>query len=168
MSQQFQAEANSESIVHDDRISTFEEMCEFFERENVGFEVDDAAPFICLDLHHGGLNNAIVLRWDADDGVLHFIESLPIDIPKDRFSDVESAMLRINHVNVYPGLGMNYNHDIAFFRMTMLLVPRGFLHEHEIRVCLDFTMRQTERWFPKINAVVNGEIRSDDLESLLS
>ena len=168
MTQEVQSAATEQANIEDHRISSLAELGEFFDRESVAYQPDDTEPFIAVELAHGGLDNVIVLRWDAENGFLNIIETLPFDIPEDRYSELETAMLRINAGNVYPGLGINYVHGIPMFRMAMPLVPRGYLLEHEIRVCLDFTMKQTERWFPKLNAVVNGEIRGDDFESLVA
>jgi len=139
-------------------VASFEQLKAFLTKQNVQFEADDESQNVAIPTQRGPIDSVMVIRWAASDGVVHFVQIMPFELPADRIPAVESAIVRMNHAYPVPGLGMNHDANAIYFRFTVPLLPRGSLSEDEISEFFSYTINQAAALHPTIEAVIKKTV----------
>lgn len=138
-------------------ITDFGGLVNLLNRDSVTHQSEMEKKSVLIPTEKGGIDSVCLIRWAVEDGVVHFIHTIPVKLPKDRVQEVESAMMRLNHGIAYPGLGISHETGGIYFRMTVPIKPRGGLAANEIRAYFSHTLSQSERWRPVLTSVINGK-----------
>ena len=139
-------------------VTNIEQLIEILKADNIDHQANVEQQFVMVPINRSGMNSAQVIRWAAQDGVVHFIQVIPLQVPKEHAAAVESAMIRLNHSFPVPGLGMNPENNTPYFRLSVPIQPRGFLQENEIKDYFNFCVGQGVQFAPTLAAIANGEI----------
>ena len=108
-------------------VTNFDELVQILERDKINHKANKEESYAIVPINKGGLQAAQVIRWAANDGVVHFIQVIPLKFEKEQIPAIESAMIRLNHSYPVPGLGMNHENNTPYFRLTVPLLPRKHL-----------------------------------------
>lgn len=138
-------------------ISDFQALVELLDRDSVTHQTEMEEQYVLIPTEKGGMDSVFVIRWAADDGVVHFLHQIPVKLPEQSIKSVEAAMIRLNHAIPVPGLGVNHDSQAMYFRMTVPFKPRGGLTPEEVRAYFSYTLEQSEQWRPVLEAVIKGE-----------
>ncbi len=138
-------------------IRTFDDLVGLLKKDNVAHKIDKASKAVVLPIKKDDIEGVQVIRWADQDGVAHFVQTMSLKIPKERLTAVEAAASRLNHATPVAGLGVNYDDQTVYFRMSVPIVPRGGLSAAEVRVYFQHTLRQALRSRPAMDAVIKGE-----------
>ncbi len=144
------------------KVTSLQELVEILKAEKIEHQANIPEQYVVIPVKRGGLNSAQVIRWAARDGFVHFIQVIPVQIPDENLTVVESAMVRINHSYPVPGLGMNHDNNTTYFRFTVPILPRGFLLESEVKEYFSFSVNQAVQLLPTIKALAEGEVAAED------
>jgi len=140
------------------RIDSYAALVQMLTKDNIQFEPDDNSQLVVCPTSKEGVESAIVIRFALEDGVVHFVAIMPLEVPADRLPAVESAMIRMNHGYPVPGLGFNHDTGTMYFRLTAPVLPRGFLDEAEVKEYFGYTINQTIALMPTMRAIINGDV----------
>ncbi len=144
------------------KVTSLDGLVEILKGEKIEHQANIPEQYVVIPVKRGGLNSAQVIRWAARDGFVHFIQVIPIQIPAENLSAVESAMVRINHSYPIPGLGLNHENNTTYFRFTVPILPRGYLLENEVKEYFSFSVNQAVQLLPTIAALSKGEVKAED------
>lgn len=144
-------------------VSSFAQLIEILNTDKINHQPNEAENYTIVPINKNGLQAAQVIRWAAHDGVVHFIQVIPIQIEAERLPAIESAMIRLNHSYPVPGLGMNHENNTPYFRLTVPLLPRGHLLENEVKEYFSFCVNQAVNFTPALLALSKGEVAAKDI-----
>jgi hypothetical protein len=127
----------------------------------VPHQVDPASKSVRIPTAHKGIDGVQVVRWQDQDGLVQFIQSMLRDIPAERLPAVESAVCRLNHGLAWLGLDLNHAHGMLAFRVALPLVPRGGVEAREIQAAFRTAVKVGGDLAPIMARVVSGAIAPD-------
>jgi len=139
-------------------VESYQGLKELLKRDNIAFEAVDEAKYVACPTEKDGLDSVLVIRWDPTNGVVHFVQIMPIEVPEANQVSFMEAIVRMNHAYPVPGLGYNHDTKTTYFRMTVPLLPRGHLVDSEIQEYFSYSVNQAAILLPTMNAVAAGEI----------
>ncbi len=144
------------------RVETFDDLVSILQGDKINHEANTEEEYAVIPIDKGGLKSAQVIRWAARDGVVHFIQVIPLKIPKENLAAFESAIVRMNHSFPVPGLGMNHENMTPYFRLTVPLQPRGHILENEVKEYFSFCVNQSIQFYPTLAAISKGEVPAEN------
>lgn len=145
------------------RVESLEDFVEILKADKVNHQANIEDQYVVVPVNKNGLKAAQVIRWAAKDGVVHFIQVIPMKFSDDVIPAVESAMVRLNHSYPIPGLGMNHENNTPYFRLTVPLQPRNYLLDVEVKEYFSFCVNQAVNFVPTLAAVANKEIQPEQV-----
>ncbi|WP_197443757.1 YbjN domain-containing protein [Maioricimonas rarisocia] len=139
-------------------LTSFDDVVTILERDAVSHQANAEQQFVTIPTRRNGFQGVMLIRWAASDGVLHFVQNLPLEVPDERHSDLAEAMVRLNHAYPVPGLGFNHVTKTAYFRMTVPIQPRGGLTDREMTTYFNYALQQAINLAPTVKAVIDGDV----------
>lgn len=143
------------------RVEDFAGLVKILQGDKINHEANVKEQYAVVPINKGGLKSAQVIRWAGKDGVVHFIQVIPLKIPAENLAAFESAMVRLNHSFPVPGLGMNHDNMTPYFRLTVPLQPRGHILENEVKEYFSFCVNQSIQFYPTLAAIAKGEVPAE-------
>lgn len=145
------------------QVQNLDDLIEILQTDMIQHEANLEEQYVVVPIQRGNLNAIQVVRWAARDGVIHFIQVIPLQVPDEHRSNVESGMLRLNHSYPIPGLGLNHETKTPYFRFSVPLQPRGYLLENEVKEYFNFCVNQSIQFAPTLAALSTGEVRAEEV-----
>ena len=145
------------------KVSNFGELIKLLDRDNVTHKTEVANSAVSIPTQKGPIDSVLVIRWDAAEQIVHFVQPMTLVIPENRIADVEAAILRLNHAMPYPGLGFNHDTKTGYFRMSVPTNVRGGLLELEIQSNFSRTVGLAAQWQPILKDVVDGKVKPSNV-----
>lgn len=139
-------------------VRSLEDLVAILEGDKINHDANLKEQYVVVPIEKDGLKAAQVIRWAANDGVVHFIQVIPLTFPKERIPAIESAMIRLNHSYPVPGLGLNHENNTPYFRLTVPLLPRKYLLENEVKEYFSYCVNQAINFSPTLSAIASGEV----------
>lgn len=140
------------------QVASLEDLVAILDSDKIQHQANLEQQYLMVPINRNGLNSAQVIRWAAQDGVAHFIQVIPMQIPQEHQTAVMEAMVHLNHSFPIPGLGMNPENNTPYFRLSVPIQPRGFLLENEVKDYFNFCVNQAIQFTPTIVEVANGKL----------
>ncbi len=144
-------------------LTTFDEMVAALERAGVPHQAVTDKKTVRIATNYRGLAGVMLIRWQDREGVLQYVQPLPIEIPKNRVAAMETAMVRLNHTISLPGFGLDHSNRQAYYRFVAHLQPRGGLDETELKLYFQLTITQAAGFMPPLKEVADVPILSPRL-----
>ena len=149
-------------IAQPSEVTSFNELKAALTRIGINHQANDEQLFALVAVQNKEFKAAQVIRWAQPDGVVHFIQVIPVKVPEEQISNVEAAIVRLNHSYPIPGLGMNHQTQTLYFRMTVPLLPRGHILDTEIRDYFGYCVNQAIQLEPTMTALSEGKVTSEN------
>lgn len=143
-------------------ISSYQDLVNLLAKDGVQHEVDAASKSARIRTEQNGIVGVQLIRWQEEDGVLQFIQSMPVEVEDDRMAAIESAAARLNHALAWPGLDVNHEYHMVAFRVVLPLLPRGFVLPQEIRACFRLAVKTAADLTPTMLRVLTGVTSAAD------
>ena len=114
-------------------IATFDELTGLLREDGVVFQADAASERIEIPVSLGSRTTALHIDWHSQGNLVQLVHPLPFQVPTERMSAVESAIVRLNHAIAVPGFGMNHASRFAYYRLVASRDAAGALDADEVR-----------------------------------
>ncbi len=137
-------------------LATYQDMLDLLNQDSVLLKADNARMSVTIPTKRKDLDGVMIIRWQQKDGVVQFIQTMPIDVPEDRVAAVESAMVRLNHAMAVPGFGLDHTNRMPYFRLVIPFQPRGFMQDNELRAYFQVTLKQAAEFYAPLKKVAAG------------
>jgi hypothetical protein len=137
-------------------LKTYQDLLDLLNHDSVLHKADNEKMSATMPTKRKDLDGVMIIRWQQKDGVVQFIQTMPIDIPEARVAAVETAMMRLNHAMAVPGFSLDHTNRMAYFRMVVPFQPRGFLQDNELRAYFQVTLRQAAEFYDPLKRVAAG------------
>src|SRR5262245_35251552 len=136
-------------------LTNYQELVELLRKDGVAHRPDAAAQAVQIPVEVGGKDGLLVIRWQTQDHVIQFIQTMLDQIPADRLPAMESAIARLNHGLAIPGFDLNHEHGLVCFRLYLTLIPRGHVQPEEVRAMFTLTLRNAAMFLPTLQRIVD-------------
>lgn len=138
-------------------ISSYQELVNLLAKDGVQHEADAGSRSARILTEQNGLSGVQLIRWQEEDGVLQFIQSMPVEVADDKLPAIENAVARLNHALAWPGLDINHEYHMVAYRVVLPLLPRGSVLPEEIRACFRLAVKTAADLTPSLLRVLSGE-----------
>lgn len=139
------------------RIASYRELLDLLAREGVLHQARTEEKSVTIPTEKGTLDGMLLMRWQDSDGVIQFIQSMPLEIAEDKIALVESAIARLNHALALPGFDLNHDYRLLTYRQVLPIYPRGYVHPAEIQAMFRVTVKTAADFLPTLARVLRGE-----------
>lgn len=139
------------------RIASYRELLDLLAREGVLHQARTEEKSVTIPTEKGTLDGMLLMRWQDSDGVIQFIQSMPLEIAEDKIALVESAIARLNHALALPGFDLNHDYRLLTYRQVLPIYPRGYVHPAEIQAMFRVTVKTASDFLPTLARVLRGE-----------
>ena len=134
-------------------ISSFDELAAFFAESGLVHESKAAQSTIQLPIRQDTLDGVLFIRWEPEQQVAHFVQSLNIALTEDRLEAVALAMALINHLLPFPGFGINVAQGYGYYRFSLPFRPEGSLTQQEVQGVFNLCVQMASAHRPALAAV---------------
>jgi hypothetical protein len=144
-------------------ITSYQEFLLFLDRESVLHQPDPTAKAVSIPTEQKQIEGVQFIRWQDEDGILQFIQSMAVEVPVEQVAAVESAIARLNHALAWPGLDLNHDSRGVAYRVVLPLLPRGGVEPREIQSCFRLAVRTATDLVPTLRRVASGTTAPADV-----
>jgi len=149
-------------------IKTYRDLLDLLDREGVTHQAEPAAKSVRIPTERNGVDGVQLIRWQDEDAVLQFVQSMPLEIAAARLAAVESAVSRLNHALAWPGLDIDHERGRLAYRLVLPLAAAG-LDAATVRATFRAAVRAAAELVPTMGRIAAGtllpEAAVDDLRS---
>lgn len=144
-------------------IANFNDLTQLLDRDGVFHKTDEADLTVQIPTQRGTLDSVILVRWQESDGVIQFIQAVPLAISDEKLPAVVDAVTRMNHVLAVPGFDMNHARKLLAYRLYLPIYPRGSVKAQEIQAMFRLAVKTASDFLPVFARVVSGEVKPEDV-----
>ena len=134
-------------------ISSYDELVGFFATSGLQHQAEPDQSLIKVPTRQGPLDGVLFIRWEANEQVVHFVQTINIEIPEARLSALALAIAILNHALPLPGFGLNTGLRNCYFRITMPIRPDGTISKQEIQGLFNLVVRNASEHFAVLHDV---------------
>lgn len=145
------------------RIASYPDLLELLAREGVLHQARTEEKSVTIPTEKGALDGMLLMRWQESDGIIQFIQSLPLEIPADKIAAMESAIARLNHALALPGFDLNHEYRMLTYRQILPIYPRGYVHPAEIQAMFRVTVKTAADFLPTLARILRGEGKLENI-----
>ncbi len=145
------------------RIASYPDLLELLAREGVLHQARTEEKSVTIPTEKGALDGMLLMRWQESDGIIQFIQSLPLEIPADKIAAMESAIARLNHALALPGFDLNHEYRMLTYRQILPIYPRGYVHPAEIQAMFRVTVKTAADFLPTLSRILRGEGKLENI-----
>ena len=139
------------------QITSYASLLALLERDGVMHLNHAVDQTVQIPTQRGQLDGILLIRWQEADGVVQFIQSLPVPVPEDKIPAMESAIARLNHALALPGLDLNHEYRSLVYRQTLPLFPRGYVMPDELQAMFRLCVKTASDVLPTLVRIIRGE-----------
>ena len=144
-------------------VTSFQTLVDTLKADGAPHKVPDGKPIVLIPTAQAPIDGVMAIRWSAQEGIVHFMQSMGITIAPERLVAAYEAIGRLNHGLPVGGLGIVSESNEVYFRMTVPIAPRGGLTAEEIRAYFRFALRQAAETHPVMKALEEGKVDAADV-----
>jgi putative sensory transduction regulator len=142
-------------------IASYEDLVRFIEREGVPHELERESRSVRIPTERKGIRGIQIIRWQDDDHVVQFIQSMLRDIPAERLPALADAVARLNHALAWLGLDLDRARRLLAFRLTVPLLARDSVDPREIQSGFRVAANVGASLTPFVADLVAGDLAPD-------
>lgn len=137
-----------------DLLERFADLLDLLRRDGVRHQPLKGESAVAVPTRLGELEGMLLIRWQADEGVVQLLQSIPLVVPAERVGALEEAILRINHALVVPGLGYDHDTRALYMRVLMPVYPGDGVPVASLRACFRVAVQTASHVLPGLRRVV--------------
>lgn len=145
------------------RIASYPDLLDLLTREGVLHQARTEEKSVTIPTEKGALDGVLLMRWQDSDGIIQFIQSLPLEIAADKIPAMESAIARLNHALALPGFDLNHEYRMLTYRQILPIYPRGYVHPAEIQAMFRVTVKTAADFLPTLTRILRGEGKLENI-----
>ncbi len=147
-------------------IRSYSDLLALLEGEGVMHQADAAENAVLIPTAQRGVEGVQLIRWQERDGVIQFIQSMPLATPAERVAAVSEALLRLNHALAIPGLDFDHALGIVSFRTYLPIFSGGDesgVEPFKIQAMFRISSKTAVDVVPVLRRVIAGDLAAADV-----
>jgi hypothetical protein len=153
--------ANLDTVRRMDRFGTFEQFASFLETNKVRCNIDKALRIVELTVNAPPLPGNIYVKWETQFPVFTFIQMMIENVPADRVSNLETAIVRLNTVAEVGGFSYDHARNRVFCRFSVPIFPQEPISAVAFDQIFKMVVFQARGFVPLFQKVIDGANGSD-------
>ncbi|MDG2470559.1 MAG: hypothetical protein P8M80_14850 [Pirellulaceae bacterium] len=114
------------------KVTSFEELVNVFKTRNIAIESNSKNQVIQINASQDDSRSVLVIKWDNKNGVIHFIQVMPMILKEEQEALFLQSAAILNHGFLFPGIGINPVNHGTYYRLSLPISPRGYLWDFEV------------------------------------
>lgn len=143
-------------------IASFADLIKLLERDGVPHQSDVAEMMVQIPTQRGPLDSVLLIRWQQSDGVIQFIQGIPLEVGDDKLGALVDAVTRLNHVLAIPGFDVNHERKILAYRLYLPIYPRGAVSAVELQSMFSLAVKSASELMPVFARILSGAVKPED------
>ena len=139
-------------------LRSFADLLHVLAQDGVPHQTDAEEKTVRIPTQRGDLDSVLLLRWQDGDGVIQFIQALPLSVPHEQVAVVCDALARLNHAMAIPGLDLNHTHRVLAYRLYLPLYPRGEVAAGEVQAMFRLAVKSASDMLPVLTQLLSGQV----------
>lgn len=148
-----------------DRFVTFDQFASFLDTNKVRHNIDREARVVELTVNAPPLPNSIFVKWERELPVFTFVQIMIENVPADRVSDLETAIVRLNTVMEIGGFSYDYARNRLFCRFTVPVFPPDGITPAAFQQTFQLVVFNARGFVPLFQKVIAGA-KGADIETI--
>ena len=144
-------------------LRSFADLLHVLVQDGVPHQADHAESTVRIPTQRGDLDSVLLLRWQDSDGVIQFIQALPLPVSQEQVGLVCDALTRLNHAMAIPGLDLNHTHRVLAYRLYLPLYPRGEVAAGEVQAMFRLAVKSASDMLPVLTRLLSGQVAPSDI-----
>jgi len=144
-------------------ITSFAELTAFLASQSVPHVADSEKQVLRIPSKVGEPPISALVRWNATAGLVHFVQPVPVKVPRHRLTQMETALTRLNYGLEFPGFGFDYGRGLIYYQMTVPIKSRGGLSGTEVQGYFSYVVRQAREFTEVLDAVANQSLEGSQI-----
>jgi len=134
-------------------LTSYQDVLEVLTDDSVLHQPNNKNQSIRIPTKRKGSDAVMIIRWQTNEGVISFVQSMPMEVPEERIKSLETVMMRLNHMLAIPGFTINHANRLPYYRLVIPLHPRGGIQTNEFRLYLQLTLKHATTFFEPLQQV---------------
>jgi hypothetical protein len=145
------------------KIASYADLLSLLNRDGVMHQADAESKSVRIPTKQPdkGIEGVQLIRWQDEDGVLQFIQSIPVNVSAENIAPLEAALAHLNHALPWPGLDLNHEYRLLAYRLALPILPRGSLEPMEIQSVFSLAVKTAADLTPTLRRIAAGELAPD-------
>ena len=134
-------------------LTSYQDVLEVLTGDSVLHQPNNKNQSIRIPTKRKDLDAVMIIRWQTNEGVISFVQSMPMELPEERVKSLETVMMRLNHMLAIPGFSINHENRLPYYRLVIPLNPRGGIQTNEFHLYLQLTLKHATTFFGPLKQV---------------
>jgi len=134
-------------------LTSYQDVLEVLTGDSVLHQPNNKNQSIRIPTKRKDLDAVMIIRWQTNEGVISFVQSMPMELPEERVKSLETVMMRLNHMLAIPGFAINHENRLPYYRLVIPLNPRGGIQTNEFHLYLQLTLKHATTFFGPLKQV---------------
>ncbi len=134
-------------------LTSYQDVLEVLTDDSVLHQPNNKNQSIRIPTKRKDLDAVMIIRWQTNEGVVSFVQSMPMEVPEERVQSLETVMMRLNHMLAIPGFSINHENRLPYYRLVIPLNPRGGIQTNEFHLYLQLTLKHATTFFGPLKQV---------------
>lgn len=149
---------DTQAAVSNTSVNSYEGLLELLNKDGVLHQAVMEEKGVQIPTQMGDLDSVLFMRWQDSDGIIQFIQAIPIEIPEEKLWVVADAITRLNHALAIPGFDLNYQARMLAYRLYLPIYPRQAVFSDEIQAMFRLTVKTSSKFMPVFKQLLDGHI----------
>jgi len=139
-------------------VSNYEGLLELLNKDAVLHQAVMEEKGVQIPTQMGDLDSVLFMRWQDSDGIIQFIQAIPLEISEDKLWVMADAITRLNHALAIPGFDLNHQARMLAYRLYLPIYPRQSVFSSEIQAMFRLTVKTASKFMPVFKQLIEGHI----------
>lgn len=149
------------------RLRSRDDLVERLRADGVAIDAESAPDRVLFTVDEDGLQTTAVVVWPEDVALISVVLPLPIDLTPDVVPVFCEAVLRLNHLLLLPGFGIDLRGAFAYFRVVQARDADGSITVEAVQRLVQAAVGTASGFAPLLVQVARGMLTPVELESAL-
>lgn len=139
-------------------VSSYADLLALLTADEVAHQASPALHEVLIPTTLDGVEAVAALRWQAEEGLLQILQSLPLQPAPGLEDALTDALNRLNYSMPAPGFGQNPATGAAYYRLALPLRQGRQLPAGALRQLFSAAVRNAADLLPALQQVASGAI----------
>jgi hypothetical protein len=135
-------------------VNSFEKLMAQLKQENIPFKPLHIQKILSIPSRVGEQTTILHIRWQTEPGIVHFVQPLPLTVPRSALGALAIFLHDINHKLAVPGFTLDVRTGRIAFRTQAFLDAGGSIAAGMIGALIATCTHTAARYLPALHAAL--------------
>jgi hypothetical protein len=144
-------------------LQTFEDLVKCLKRQSFPYWIDRNIQQAVLTTKQREVESEIAIRWGGEHFIVQCFHPLLFQVPDKDVPNIESSIVRLNHIATFPGLGFDHKNGYVYYRQGILRRENNALSVRELEKLIQNCITAGTDFHELLSEVVIGSFESSEV-----